>query len=186
MEHGIGPGIKTTYHFFVMIMSITRAVCYHSGTAAFGALPFLVRLIFGICSKGPSHSIYTRAFFYVVDKIKSRNRNPYVMCAIHGTEYNASAYDAIKFVMGHVRRSIAADTVTMFILTICQVIVVVIAMTYFTKYCEYFPVFASSVALSGAYGIVRAIFRAYDVAVDTLMLCTRKCFFLRLFFKIHF
>lgn len=165
-----------------MIMSAMRAIYYHSGTAVFGALPLFYRLILGICSKGRSHSLRTRAIFCIIDQLKSSNRNTYVMCAIHGTRFSESAYDAIQLRIGHVRQSVAVDTVTVFVFSLCNVVVIVVAFAFVSIYCMHnyneltnvVAVVIFIVAFFGAFIIMRIIVYACDVTVGTMYLCVRK------------
>lgn len=169
---------KKNVSYLVMVRSATRALYYHSGTAALSAAPLVGRLIIGVFFKGKSHSLRTQALNFFLDKWKPSHRNPHVLCAIHGTGFNDSVFDAIQLMTGHVQRSIVFDTVTNYVFMICKCVVYFLAaafavLSFACFYCV-FSFAAGILAIVGAYIIFNIFFSAYSVAVNTIVLCIRE------------
>lgn len=170
---------KANVSFFGIIITCMRTIYYHSGTAAYGALPFIYRFVIGTFTNGKSHSLCTRVSFFFIDKSKPSNRNAYILCAIRGTAFSASAFDAIQLVTKHVRRTIAVDTLNVvFLIVICEAVGTVVSVSFVWISLKYLyndiPVLAFSLAVAGVYIIVSVFGSACCVAVHTLLLCIRK------------
>lgn len=162
----------------VMFLTCMRAIYYHSGTAALGALPFICRMILSAFRKGKSHPLRTRVVFCIVDEAKTSNHNPYVLCAIHGTAYGDSAFDTIDLLKSHVWRAITVDIVICVVLVFWQATVTVVtgafAWILFRFFYNDIPVLAFIVAVCGAFMIVTIFASACCVSVHTMILCIRE------------
>lgn len=113
-----------------------------------------------------------------MDILKPCNHNPYVMCAIHGTGFPKSVFDAIQLTRNHERRSIAVDIMSTLVLFICETVGIFIAGVFawilFKHFYGYIPVLAFILAILGSYVIVDIFISGSCVVVHTLFLCIRK------------
>lgn len=99
---------KDNVSYFVMTMSATRSIVYHSGTAAFGAwLLAICRIfrwifIFCECSYIPS---CLKGF------VKGFDQNAYIMCSVEGKSLCGSAYSANQLMLRNEPRILACVSV---------------------------------------------------------------------------
>lgn len=98
---------------------------YHLGTLAFGSLIITICRIIRVILEYIDHKLkkydnpVTRAimccmkcFFWCLEKfLRFINRNAYIMCAIHGKNFCASAIDAFNLLMRNILRVFVLDKV---------------------------------------------------------------------------
>uniref|UniRef100_A0A8C5JEU4 Choline transporter-like protein n=1 Tax=Junco hyemalis TaxID=40217 RepID=A0A8C5JEU4_JUNHY len=181
-----------------LFSSFGRAIRYHTGSLAFGALILaivqLIRVILEYLDhklKGTQNS-FTRFLlcclkccFWCLEKfLKFINRNAYIMIAIYGKNFCTSAKEAFFLLMRNVVRVAVLDKVTDFLLFLGKILVAggvgVLAFFFFT---QRIPVFAQEVpmlnyywvplltVIIGSYLVAHGFFSVYAMCVDTLFLC---------------
>ncbi|KAK5918800.1 hypothetical protein CgunFtcFv8_022752 [Champsocephalus gunnari] len=181
-----------------LFSSFSRALRYHTGSLAFGALILsvaqLVRIILeyveqrlkgvnNVVSRFLLHCL--QCCFWCLEKfIRYMNRNAYIMVAIYGKNFCTSAREAFFLLMRNVVRTAVLDRVTDFLLFLGKALIAggvgVVALFLFTKKI---PVFQEEVpslnyywvplltVVLGAFLIAHAFFSVYAMCVDTLFLC---------------
>uniref|UniRef100_A0A8C1N4E8 Choline transporter-like protein n=1 Tax=Cyprinus carpio TaxID=7962 RepID=A0A8C1N4E8_CYPCA len=131
--------------------SFGRALRYHTGSLAFGALILsivqFIRIILEYLDhklKG-AHNAFTRfllcclkcCFWCLEHFIKFMNRNAYIMISIYGKNFCASARDAFFLLMRNVMRVAVLDKVTDFLLFLGKLLISgsvgVLAFFFFTR-----------------------------------------------------
>uniref|UniRef100_A0A671Q134 Choline transporter-like protein n=1 Tax=Sinocyclocheilus anshuiensis TaxID=1608454 RepID=A0A671Q134_9TELE len=178
--------------------SFGRALRYHTGSLAFGALILsivqFIRIILEYLDhklKG-AHNAFTRfllcclkcCFWCLEHFIKFMNRNAYIMISIYGKNFCASARDAFFLFMRNVMRVAVLDKVTDFLLFLGKLLISgsvgVLAFFFFTRQI---PVIQEEVpslnyywvplltVIFGSYMIAHGFFNVYAMCVDTLFLC---------------
>uniref|UniRef100_A0A8D0KU93 Choline transporter-like protein n=1 Tax=Strix occidentalis caurina TaxID=311401 RepID=A0A8D0KU93_STROC len=181
-----------------LFSSFGRAIRYHTGSLAFGALILaivqLIRVILEYLDhklKGTQNS-FTRFLlcclkccFWCLEKfLKFINRNAYIMIAIYGKNFCTSAKEAFFLLMRNVVRVAVLDKVTDFLLFLGKILVAggvgVLAFFFFT---QRIPVFAQEAptlnyywvplltVIIGSYLVAHGFFSVYAMCVDTLFLC---------------
>ncbi|XP_068594086.1 choline transporter-like protein 5-A isoform X2 [Cebidichthys violaceus] len=181
-----------------LFSSFSRAIRYHTGSLAFGALILsvaqLVRIILEYLEqklRGVDNSLSRfmmhclQCCFWCLEKfIRYMNRNAYIMVAIYGKNFCTSAREAFYLLMRNVVRVAVLDRVTDFLLFLGKVLIAggvgVIAYLFFTRRIpviqeevpnlNYFWVPLLTVVV-GAYLIAHGFFSVYAMCVDTLFLC---------------
>ncbi|CAM4717760.1 unnamed protein product [Leuciscus chuanchicus] len=178
--------------------SFGRALRYHTGSLAFGALILsivqFIRIILEYLDhklKG-AHNACARfllcclkcCFWCLEHFIKFMNRNAYIMISIYGKNFCASARDAFFLLMRNVMRVAVLDKVTDFLLFLGKLLISgsvgVLAFFFFTRQI---PVIQEEVpslnyywvplltVIFGSYMIAHGFFNVYAMCVDTLFLC---------------
>uniref|UniRef100_A0A8C1DNA7 Choline transporter-like protein n=1 Tax=Cyprinus carpio carpio TaxID=630221 RepID=A0A8C1DNA7_CYPCA len=178
--------------------SFGRALRYHTGSLAFGALILsivqFIRIILEYLDhkmKG-AHNAFTRFLlcclkccFWCLERfIKFMNRNAYIMISIYGKNFCGSARDAFFLLMRNVMRVAVLDKVTDFLLFLGKLLISgsvgVLAFFFFTRQI---PVIQEEVpslnyywvplltVIFGSYMIAHGFFNVYAMCVDTLFLC---------------
>uniref|UniRef100_A0A3B4DCB9 Choline transporter-like protein n=1 Tax=Pygocentrus nattereri TaxID=42514 RepID=A0A3B4DCB9_PYGNA len=178
--------------------SFSRALRYHTGSLAFGALILSIVQFFRIVLeyldhklKG-AHNAFVRFLlccmkccFWCLERfIKFMNRNAYIMIAIYGKNFCASARDAFFLLMRNVVRVAVLDKVTDFLLFLGKLLISgsvgVLAFFFFTRKI---PVIQEEVpslnyywvplltVIFGSYLVAHGFFNVYAMCVDTLFLC---------------
>uniref|UniRef100_A0A673MLH6 Choline transporter-like protein n=1 Tax=Sinocyclocheilus rhinocerous TaxID=307959 RepID=A0A673MLH6_9TELE len=178
--------------------SFGRALRYHTGSLAFGALILsivqFIRIILEYLDhklKG-AHNAFTRfllcclkcCFWCLEHFIKFMNRNAYIMISIYGKNFCGSARDAFFLLMRNVMRVAVLDKVTDFLLFLGKLLISgsvgVLAFFFFTRQI---PVIQQEVpslnyywvplltVIFGSYMIAHGFFNVYAMCVDTLFLC---------------
>ncbi|XP_069644472.1 choline transporter-like protein 5 isoform X1 [Haliaeetus albicilla] len=181
-----------------LFSSFGRAIRYHTGSLAFGALILaivqLIRVILEYLDhklKGTQNS-FTRFLlcclkccFWCLERfLKFINRNAYIMIAIYGKNFCTSAKEAFFLLMRNVVRVAVLDKVTDFLLFLGKILVAggvgVLAFFFFT---QRIPVFAQEAptlnyywvplltVIIGSYLVAHGFFSVYAMCVDTLFLC---------------
>ncbi|XP_028449858.1 choline transporter-like protein 5-A isoform X1 [Perca flavescens] len=181
-----------------LFSSFSRAIRYHTGSLAFGALILsvaqLVRIILEYLEnklKGIDNSLSRfimhclKCCFWCLEKvIRYMNRNAYIMVAIYGKNFCSSAREAFFLLMRNVVRVAVLDRVTDFLLFLGKVLIAggvgVVAFFFFTRKIpviqeeepnlNYYWVPLLTVVM-GAYLIAHGFFSVYAMCVDTLFLC---------------
>ncbi|XP_059622813.1 choline transporter-like 2 isoform X2 [Phlebotomus argentipes] len=184
---------KSDVPFFNVTISMGRTMRYHLGTLAFGSLIITICRIIRCILEYIDHKLKKfdnevtrgilcccKCFFWCLEKfLKFLNRNAYIMCAIHGKNFCASARDAFNLLMRNFLRVIALDKVTDFLFFMAKVLISAgmgVATHFFIKSPHsnlnlnytFVPVIIVAI---GSYLIASVFFSVYSMAVDTLFLC---------------
>lgn len=117
---------KSDVPFFTLTRGVGRTVRYHLGTLAFGSLILTICRIIRVfleyldqqCKK--YDNAVTKAllcclkcFFWCLESfLQFLNKNAYIMCAVHGSNFCTSAKDAFNLLMRNFLRVFALDKVT--------------------------------------------------------------------------
>ncbi|XP_065140431.1 choline transporter-like protein 4 isoform X2 [Paramisgurnus dabryanus] len=185
---------------FPLIQSFMRALRYHVGSLAFGALILtlvqLVRIILEYldhkfkAAQNPCTRFLMcclKCCFWCLEKfIKFINRNAYIMIAIYGKNFCVSAKNAFSLLMRNIVRVVVLDKVTDLLLFFGKLLVVggvgVLAFFFFSGRIQSPGTVFETAALNyywmpiitvifGAYIIAHGFFSVYNMGVDTLFLC---------------
>uniref|UniRef100_A0A673KGK0 Choline transporter-like protein n=1 Tax=Sinocyclocheilus rhinocerous TaxID=307959 RepID=A0A673KGK0_9TELE len=172
--------------------SFGRALRYHTGSLAFGALILsivqFIRIILEYLDhklKG-AHNAFTRfllcclkcCFWCLEHFIKFMNRNAYIMISIYGKNFCASARDAFFLLMRNVMRVAVLDKVTDFLLFLGKLLISgsvgedMLGTRIYSNVISlliFFP--HSQTVIFGSYMIAHGFFNVYAMCVDTLFLC---------------
>ncbi|MCJ8750301.1 hypothetical protein PDJAM_G00261170 [Pangasius djambal] len=171
---------------------------FHTGSLAFGALILstvqFIRVVLEYLDhklKGV-HNALARfllcclkcCFWCLEHFIRFLNRNAYIMIAIYGKNFCASARDAFFLLMRNVVRVAVLDKVTDFLLFLGKILISgsvgVLAFFFFTRQI---PVFQDKVpslnyywvplltVVFGSYLVAHGFLSVYAMCVDTLFLC---------------
>ncbi|XP_026145404.1 choline transporter-like protein 4 isoform X3 [Carassius auratus] len=185
---------------FPLIQSFMRALRYHVGSLAFGALILtlvqMVRIILEYLdhkfkeAQNPCTRFIMcclKCCFWCLEKfIKFINRNAYIMIAIYGKNFCVSAKNAFSLLMRNIVRVVVLDKVTDLLLFFGKLLVVggvgVLAFFFFSGRIQTPGTTFQTAALNyywmpiitvvfGAYMIAHGFFSVYNMGVDTLFLC---------------
>ncbi|KAL1505597.1 hypothetical protein ABEB36_005126 [Hypothenemus hampei] len=188
---------KRNLPFFAVTSAFYRTIRYHLGTLAFGSLIIAICRMIRVCLEYIDHKLkkydneLTKAilcclkcFFWCLEKfLKFINKNAYIMCAIHGKNFCASAKDAFTLLLRNIIRVFVLDKVTDFLFFLSKVLIAVgvgaVAYLFFATNLVSFmdnselnfglvPVIAIMLV---TYLISTLFFNVYSMAVDTLFLC---------------
>lgn len=122
--------------FFSLTESIARTIRFHLGTVAFGALIIticrIIRLILEYCEqkiqKYANYAVFRAilclckcCFWCLENFMKFVNKNAYIMTAIHGSSFCASARNSFNLLMRNVLRALALDKVLFISISIFQI-----------------------------------------------------------------
>ncbi|KAM4535045.1 choline transporter-like protein 2 [Fundulus diaphanus] len=185
---------------FPVFSSMGRSLRYHTGSLAFGSLilPIIqvIRVLLEYLEhrlKGAKNKYATFMFkclkccFWCLEKFKFLNRNAYIMVAIYGKNFCASASAAFSLIMRNVIRVAVVDKVTDFLLFLGKLLIVgivgVFAFFFFSGRVKAFEITAPNLhyywvpiltVAIGSYLIAHGFFSVYAMCVDTLFLCFCK------------
>ncbi|XP_063633222.1 choline transporter-like 2 isoform X3 [Cydia splendana] len=189
---------KRNVPFWTLTAAIYRTVCFHLGTVAFGALIIAIVRVIRIMLEYIDHKLkkfdnpLTRCilccckccFWCLESFLKFINKNAYIMCAVHGKNFCASARDAFSLLMRNIIRVVVLDKVTDFIFFLSKLLLSIgvgFAVYYLMEWglvyevtqgqrlhSNYVPAILLGVA---TYLISTIFFNVYAMAVDTLFLC---------------
>uniref|UniRef100_A0A665UPN0 Choline transporter-like protein n=1 Tax=Echeneis naucrates TaxID=173247 RepID=A0A665UPN0_ECHNA len=179
--------------------SFSRAICYHTGSLAFGSLIIAVvqtvRIVLEYLDqklKGSQNACARYllcclkcCFWCLENFLKFINRNAYIMVsAIYGKSFCTSSKDAFFLLMRNVIRVAVLDKVTDFLLFLGKLLISgsvgVLAFFFFTRQI---PVIQEEVpslnyywvplltVIFGSYMVAQGFFNVYAMCVDTLFLC---------------
>lgn len=195
----------------ILITSIKDTCVYHLGSIAFGSLIIaiiqFIRVIIEYVEKklkkaaGNNQvtkciiqfvSCCCKCCFWCLEKfMKFVNRNAYIMIAIYGRNFCASAIDALKLLLANPLRALVLDRVTDFILFLGSMLIAtgvgVLGFYFFSKsfyidpaYAKYFAPDLNYywlpliVVILGAFLIAKTFMTVFEMAVDTVFLCALK------------
>lgn len=183
-----------------LTQSFMRALRYHVGSLAFGALILTLVQVIRIVLEYLDHKFRSaqnsctkflmcclKCCFWCLEKfIKFLNRNAYIMIAIYGKNFCVSAKNAFKLLLRNVLRVVVLDKVTDLLLFFGKLLVVggvgVLAFYFFSGRIQvpgstfqasslnYYWMPIITVVV-GSYLIASAFFSVYNMCVDTLFLC---------------
>ncbi|XP_068996061.1 choline transporter-like protein 5-A [Embiotoca jacksoni] len=181
-----------------LFSSFSRALRYHTGSLAFGALILSTVQLFRIILEYLEHKLRgldnsltrflrccLKCCFWCLEKfIRYMNCNAYIMVAIYGNNFCTSAREAFFLLMRNVVRVAVLDRVTDFLLFLGKVLIAggvgVVAFFFFsqkipviqeevpTLHFQWVPLLT---VVIGAYLIAHSFFSVYAMCVDTLFLC---------------
>ncbi|XP_076862368.1 choline transporter-like protein 4 isoform X2 [Brachyhypopomus gauderio] len=180
--------------------SFMRALRYHVGSLAFGALILTIVQIIRILLEYIDHKCRAaqncfarfiicclKCCFWCLEKfIKFLNRNAYIMIAIYGKNFCVSAKNAFLLLMRNIIRVVVLDKVTDLLLFFGKLLVVggvgvlafyffsgrlVIPGSSFTASALNYYWMPIIAVVFGAYLIAQGFFSVYNMCVDTLFLC---------------
>ncbi|XP_037009852.2 choline transporter-like protein 2 isoform X3 [Artibeus jamaicensis] len=183
---------------FPLFSSFSRALRYHTGSLAFGALILAIvqtiRVILEYLDqrlKAADNKFAKflmtclKCCFWCLEKfIRFLNRNAYIMIAIYGTNFCTSAKNAFFLLMRNIIRVAVLDKVTDFLFLLGKLLIVgsvgILAFFFFTHRIRiiqdtapplnYYWVPIMTVII-GSYLIAQGFFSVYGMCVDTLFLC---------------
>ncbi|XP_034234903.1 CTL-like protein 2 isoform X2 [Thrips palmi] len=183
---------KKDVPFFVLTRSFFMSITYHTGTVAFGSLVISIvrflRLILDAIEKqakqysdnslGKCLMCFCKCCFACVEGfLRFVSRNAYIMCAVHGKNFCASAKDAFNLLMRNVIRVVVIDKIMDFVFFMGKALITALVCTavYFSllqwpQQLNYNAV-PITIAGVGTFFIASVFFGVYSVAVDTLFLC---------------
>ncbi|CAJ1083219.1 choline transporter-like protein 4 [Xyrichtys novacula] len=180
--------------------SFLRALRYHVGSLAFGALILTLVQIARIILEYIDHKTRSaqnpiarfilccmKCCLWCLEKfIKFLNRNAYIMIAIYGKNFCVSAKNAFKLLMRNIIRVVVLDKVTDLLLFFGKLLVVggmgVLSFFFFsgrillpgdtfrTETLNYYWMPIITVVF-GSYLVAHGFFSVYNMCVDTLFLC---------------
>uniref|UniRef100_A0AAR2JP55 Choline transporter-like protein n=1 Tax=Pygocentrus nattereri TaxID=42514 RepID=A0AAR2JP55_PYGNA len=183
-----------------LVSSFMRALRYHVGSLAFGALILTIIQVVRIILEYIDHKCRAaqnpcgrflmcclKCCFWCLEKfIKFLNRNAYIMIAIYGKNFCVSAKNAFLLLMRNILRVVVLDKVTDLLLFFGKLLVVggigVLAFFFFSGKIQVpGSLFRASelnyywmpiiTVVVGAYLITHGFFSVYNMCVDTLFLC---------------
>ncbi|KAM5188207.1 choline transporter-like protein 2 isoform 4-T4 [Callospermophilus lateralis] len=183
---------------FPLFSAFGRALRYHTGSLAFGALILAIVQIIRVMLEYLDQRLKAaenkfakflmtclKCCFWCLEKfIKFLNRNAYIMIAIYGTNFCTSARNAFFLLMRNIIRVAVLDKVTDFLLLLGKLLIVgsvgILAFFFFTHRIRivqdtapplnYYWVPILTVIV-GSYLIAHGFFSVYGMCVDTLFLC---------------
>lgn len=185
---------------FPLCESFIRTLRYHIGSLAFGALILTLVQIIRIILEYIDHKTRSaqnrfakfllcclKCCFWCLEKfVKFLNRNAYIMIAIYGKNFCASAKNAFMLIMRNIVRVVVLDKVTDLLMLFGKLMVVggvgVLSFFFFsgrislpgsdfnTQSLNYYwtPIIT---VIIGSYLIAHGFFSVYNMCVDTLFLC---------------
>ncbi|KAM4888437.1 choline transporter-like protein 2 isoform 4-T4 [Thomomys bottae] len=183
---------------FPLFSAFGRALRYHTGSLAFGALILAIVQIVRVLLEYLDQRLKAadnkfakflmtclKCCFWCLEKfIKFLNRNAYIMIAIYGTNFCTSARNAFFLLMRNIIRVAVLDKVTDFLFLLGKLLIVgsvgILAFFFFTHRIRivqdtapplnYYWVPILTVII-GSYLIAHGFFSVYGMCVDTLFLC---------------
>nr|XP_012646089.2 choline transporter-like protein 2 isoform X1 [Microcebus murinus] len=183
---------------FPLFSAFSRALRYHTGSLAFGALILAIVQIIRVILEYLDQRLKAaennfakflmtclKCCFWCLEKfIKFLNRNAYIMIAIYGTNFCTSAKNAFFLLMRNIIRVAVLDKVTDFLFLLGKLLIVgsvgILAFFFFTHRIRivqdtapplnYYWVPILTVII-GSYLIAHGFFSVYGMCVDTLFLC---------------
>ncbi|KAM4550667.1 choline transporter-like protein 4 [Fundulus diaphanus] len=185
---------------FPVCASFMRAIRYHVGSLAFGALILTLVQIVRIILEYIDHKTRSaqnacarfllcclKCCFWCLEKfIKFLNRNAYIMIAIYGKNFCVSAKNAFSLLMRNIIRVVVLDKVTDILLFFGKLLVVggvgVLSFFFFsgrirlpgdTFHSETLNYYWMPIitVVFGSYLVAHGFFSVYNMCVDTLFLC---------------
>ncbi|KAK2506055.1 hypothetical protein MC885_011783 [Smutsia gigantea] len=183
---------------FPLFSAFGRALRYHTGSLAFGALILAIVQVIRVILEYLDQRLKAaenkfarflmtclKCCFWCLEKfIRFLNRNAYIMIAVYGTNFCTSARNAFFLLMRNIIRVAVLDKVTDFLFLLGKLLVVgsvgILAFFFFTHRIRivqdtapplnYYWVPILTVIV-GSYLIAHGFFSVYGMCVDTLFLC---------------
>ncbi|CAG9815700.1 unnamed protein product [Phaedon cochleariae] len=188
---------KKNLPFFSVTSAFFRALRYHIGTLAFGSLIIAICRMIRVVLEYIDQKLkkydneltkaimcLLKCFFYCLEKfLKFINKNAYIMCAVHGKNFCASAKDAFMLLMRNIIRVFVLDKVTDFLFFLSKLLLTlgVGAVSYVFFATDLVSFIDNSnlnyglvpvvIIMISTYLIASLFFSVYSMAVDTLFLC---------------
>ncbi|ESO92820.1 hypothetical protein LOTGIDRAFT_120296 [Lottia gigantea] len=183
---------------FPLVASFWRAIRYHLGSIAFGAFIIaviqMIRIVLEYLDaklKGSENTIARfflkclKCCFWCLEKfMKFLNKNAYIMIAVRGKNFCASAKDAFFLIMRNIVRCVVLDKVADFLLFLSKLIVTAAicvgsyfwfqgSIPFFTNYVPKLNFYLTPVIVLtlSTYITASLFFSVYSMAVDTLFIC---------------
>ncbi|ESO92821.1 hypothetical protein LOTGIDRAFT_232925 [Lottia gigantea] len=183
---------------YPLASSLYRALRYHIGSLAFGALLVaivqMIRVVLEYIDQKLKASENKcaqycmkcmKCCFWCLEKIlRFINKNAYIMIAVYGRNFCTAAKDGFFLIMRNIVRTVVLDNLTDFILFISKLMITgAIGVAAYFWFQGKIPVFNDYipelnyyltpviVLVVGAYLITCSFFNVYNMAVDTLFLC---------------
>uniref|UniRef100_A0A3P9PC42 Choline transporter-like protein 2 n=1 Tax=Poecilia reticulata TaxID=8081 RepID=A0A3P9PC42_POERE len=183
---------------YSIFSSLGRALRYHTGSLAFGSLILSLVQVIRVLLEYLDHKLKgaqnkfakfllscMKCCFWCLEKcIKFLNRNAYIMIAIYGKNFCASARDAFFLLMRNIIRVAVLDKVTDFLLFLGKLLIVgivgIFSFFFFSGRIKAVEDAAPSLnyywvpiltVVVGSYLIAHGFFSVYAMCVDTLFLC---------------
>ncbi|KAH3792773.1 hypothetical protein DPMN_146272, partial [Dreissena polymorpha] len=185
---------------FPILAALYRSLRYHLGSLAFGSLLIAIVQMIRVFLEYVDHKINgsqnpvakflvkcLKCCMWCLEKfLRFLNKNAYILIAVHGKNFCASAKDAFFLIMRNVVRVIVLDKVTDFVLFISKLCcVAAVGSASFFYFGGYFklPFFSDKlpefnyfwtpiiVVVVGTFIIASLFFSVYSMAVDTLFMC---------------
>uniref|UniRef100_A0A8B9KVF4 Choline transporter-like protein n=1 Tax=Astyanax mexicanus TaxID=7994 RepID=A0A8B9KVF4_ASTMX len=165
---------------FPLAASFGRAIRYHTGSLAFGALILSIVQFFRIILEYLDHKLKgahnscsrfllccLKCCFWCLEHfIKFMNRNAYIMVAIYGKSFCTSAREAFCLLMRNVVRVAVLDKVTDFLLFLGKLLISGSVGPNLSICSACFQT-----VIFGSYLVAHGFFNVYAMCVDTLFLC---------------
>lgn len=192
---------KDDVPFFTLTGAIYRTFRFHLGTLAFGSLIITICRIIRLFLEYIDQKLkkfdneLTKAIlcccrcccWMLENFLRFMNRNAYIMTAIHGKHFLASAKDAFNLLMRNMLRVIALDQTTDFLFFLSKLLISLgmAACTFvyltsevfgqhFPNVFVHYPLAQVFIIFLGTYLLSSIFFGVYSMAVDTLFLCFRE------------
>ncbi|KAK2489150.1 hypothetical protein MC885_012282 [Smutsia gigantea] len=183
---------------FPLFSAFGRALRYHTGSLAFGALILAIMQIIHMILEYLDQRLKDaenkfakflmtclKCCFWCLEKfIKSLNRNAYIMIAIYGTNFCTSVRNAFFLLVRNIIRVAVLDKVTDFVFLLGKLLIMgsvgILAFFFFTHCIRIVQDTASPLnyywvpiltVILGSYLIAHGFFSVYGTCVDTLFLC---------------
>ncbi|XP_055842030.1 choline transporter-like 2 isoform X3 [Episyrphus balteatus] len=184
---------KSDVPYFVLTRAFGRTVRYHLGTVALGAFILticrFIRVVLEYIDQklkkfdnSVTRAIFCcmKCFFWCLENfLRFINKNAYIMCAIHGKNFCASAKDSFNLLMRNFLRVVAVDKVTDFLFFLSKLLLTGAAGVGTYYYLENRPsdpplnyvAVPITIVVIATFLITSVFFGVYSMAVDTLFLC---------------
>ncbi|RWS10489.1 choline transporter-like protein 5 [Dinothrombium tinctorium] len=186
---------------FPVVKGAYRALRYHMGSIALGSfllatvrfIRIIIEWIQNKCKRYADSSIAKAVFclcrccFWCLESfLKFINTNAYIMIAVYGENFCASARNAFMLLLRNILRVLVIDKVADYLLFLGKLVVTafmaVLSFYYFNQRLEFDVKFFAPPAVHyfwvpivaicfGTYLIASSFFAVYDMTVDTIFLC---------------
>uniref|UniRef100_A0A914DSU6 Choline transporter-like protein n=1 Tax=Acrobeloides nanus TaxID=290746 RepID=A0A914DSU6_9BILA len=186
---------------FPVLQALGRSVKYHLGSLAFGSLILaivkLIRVILDFLYKKLHAAqnpilrgiyIALKCLFWCLESfLRFLTTNAYIMIAIYGKGFCASARDSFTLLARNIVRTVVLGRVTGFLLFVGKALItlgmgtiaffyfsgrwVIDGLPHFDLYYYFVPVI---IVLIGSYYVCDLFFEVFDMGVDTIFLCFCK------------
>ncbi|XP_065647600.1 choline transporter-like protein 4 isoform X2 [Hydra vulgaris] len=181
---------------FPVFGGMWRSLSYHTGSLALGAAIIAVVKLIRITleyidrklkenTNNPVASFIMKCLkccFWCLEKcLRFLNKNAYIMIAVYGRNFCASAKEAFSLLVRNPARAVTINGITGFVLFLGKILVTggigVGSFFWFAKYNAFLPdklhysIVPVLICTIGAYLVAMLFFSVYDMGIDTLFLC---------------